>query len=103
MADHVNAEVNFLHISDVTERRLEFDIESQKKILESFQKAPLNVPVKRNIPETIEDLITKEGGDALILFPHHHNWLDSFFLGRETTAISTEIDIPILAMKGLEK
>ncbi len=103
MADHVNAEVNFLHISDVTERRLEFDIESQKKILESFQKVPLNVPVKRNIPETIEDLITKEGGDALILFPHHHNWLDSFFLGRETTAISTEIDIPILAMKGLEK
>lgn len=102
MAAKLNAEIKILHISDVMERHLEFDIESQKKILDAFQKIPLHIPVKRNIPETIEEWIKKEGGDAIILFPHHHNWLDSIFLGHETTAISTEIDVPILAMKGEE-
>ena len=103
VADHLNAEVEFLHISDVTEKTIEYDIESQQKIMSSFQKSPINVPVKKNIPETIEAMIKKEGGDALILFPHHHNWMDSVFLGHETAAISTEIDIPIFSMKGMEK
>lgn len=102
LADHIHAEINFLHISDENEKPLEYDLESDRVILNSFQKITIHKPLKRNIPETIEEVIKNEGGDAIILFPHHHTWFDTLFLGHETTAISSEIDIPILSMKGLD-
>lgn len=103
LADHLRSTVQFLHITDITEEPLDIDFESKAVISKSFQQMPMLVPVHKNIPETIEEVLRQHGGDALILFPHHHNWLDSFFLGHETTAISTEIDIPILSMKGMKR
>lgn len=103
LAEHLKVDVHFLHISDTTEKPLEYDIESKAVIYKAFQREPLIVPIEKDIPQTIEHTITEKGGDALILFPHRHNWLDSLFLGHETGSISSEIDIPVFSMKGIDK
>lgn len=103
LADQLKTDLRFLHITDATEKPLEYDVESKTSIYKAFQQEPIIIPIEKNIPQTIEHIVRKEGGDALILFPHHHHWLDSFFLGHETTAISSEIDIPIISMKGSER
>lgn len=103
LADHLKAQVRFLHITDTTEKPLYTDFEAKEVIYKSFLQEPEMVPINRTIPKTIEDVIQKKGGDLLILFPHHHNWLDTFFLGHETTAISSETDVPILTLKGIDQ
>lgn len=103
LRDRLDADIQFLHIADTTEKPLSYDLESKAVIYKSFQKEPVILPNMDSIPHTIADVIKKKGGDLLIVFPHQHNWLDAFFLGHETTAISIEIEIPILAMKGMKQ
>lgn len=103
IADRLQSSIHFLHIKDTTELPMETDLEAKKLIYTSFQQAPTILPILNSIPHTIEQLIYKQGGDMLIVFPHQHNWLDTFFIEQETTAISTETEIPILSMKGMKR
>ena len=103
ITDRLQAEVHFLHVTDTTERPMDTDLEAKTVIYRLFQEEPKIAPILDSIPHTIEQVIHQQGGDLLIVFPHQHNWLDAFFLGHETTAISSETEIPILSMKGMKR
>ena len=99
LAVHLQCTIRFLHVSDAYLPELPEDQTSIQKIQQEFGQEILKIRVKNSIPETIQSVLDKEGGDLLVLFPHPHTWIDRLLLGTETEEISSKLNIPVLSMK----
>lgn len=103
LSERLQGDLEFLHITDKTEAELPSDNAAKTVILAQFGKVPIIQAMKKNIGESIDDLIEVRGGDLVIVFPHQHTWLDRLFLGSETASISKALHLPVLSMAGMER
>jgi nucleotide-binding universal stress UspA family protein len=99
IAEQLQCNIRFLHVSDAYLPELPEDRTSSQKIEQEFGQQTLKIRVKNSIPDTIQSVLDKEGGELLVLFPHPHTWIDRLLLGTETKEISSQLSIPVLSMK----
>lgn len=98
LSEDLKAGLHFLHVRDKTEIDIPEDILAKQSIMDAFGTQPEQIPVKDSVAATVEKYVQEKGGDVVIVFPHHHNWLDRLFLGSETADLAKQISVPLLSM-----
>jgi nucleotide-binding universal stress UspA family protein len=103
LADHLKANLVFLHVQDKVEIALPEDGISVSKIRGEFGVVPITIPFSESIANSVNNYIRSHGGELAVTLPHHHSWLDNLFLGSETAALSDDLSVPLLSMGGMKK
>lgn len=96
----LKANLSLLHVKV----RNEIEWEGDEKIKSAWREKlglPMNIlehPGHTSLSQLIGTYAKEHDTDLLVVFPHRHNWLDQWLLGRETGKLFDRVDLPILSM-----